>query len=85
MRWVLLSGGVMSYCRWGEADVYIYDDVRYGLLCCLCPLNGGKNYITGYDYSAMLNHVAAHRSEGDYIPDDVDKRLVKDMAGDHGA
>jgi hypothetical protein len=28
----------MSYCRFIEADAYIYDDVYHGLYCCACAL-----------------------------------------------
>lgn len=26
----------MAYCRFADADAYIYDDVRYGIICCAC-------------------------------------------------
>lgn len=29
---------LMSYCRFIEADAYIYDDVYYGLYCSACSL-----------------------------------------------
>lgn len=32
----------MSYCRFSEADAYIYDDVRYGLTCCACWIMPGR-------------------------------------------
>ena len=81
----------MSYCRFIEADAYIYDDARYGLYCCACSLMPLKteystffeedftmheSYVVGYDYNLMLEHVAAHRENGDYIPEDVDERLI---------
>ena len=28
----------MSYCRFIEADAYIYDDVYHGIICCACSL-----------------------------------------------
>ena len=82
----------MSYCRFIEADAYIYDDVRYGLMCCVCSLMPTRmtdpspffpdsfeindNFIAGYNYNKMLAHVAEHRANGDYIPEDVDERLI---------
>ena len=80
----------MSYCRFIEADAYIYDDVRYGLYCMSCSLMPLKTeystfferdftfhepFSAGYDYDLMLEHVAAHRANGDHIPEDVDERL----------
>lgn len=81
----------MSYCRFGEADVYIYDDMGYALYCMDCSLMPTttaystflkkdivihKGFEAGYDYDAMLSHIAEHRAAGDYIPKDVDERLI---------
>jgi hypothetical protein len=80
----------MSYCRFSEADAYIYDDVSYGLYCCACSLAPKKTiynsffketvtmhqgFEAGYDYDLMLNHIAEHREAGDYIPTEVDETL----------
>lgn len=81
----------MSYCRFIEADAYIYDDVYYGLYCMACSLMPLKteystffeedmtfheSFSAGYDYDNMLAHVAEHRAAGDYIPEYVDERLI---------
>ena len=84
----------MSYCRFIEADAYIYDDSYYGLICCMCCLQPTKeglkgvfasspykikdNFVAGYDYDKMLEHVAEHRAADDYIPPSVDEQLIKD-------
>jgi len=89
----------MSYCRFIEADAYIYDDVYYGIICCACslmPLHEStpnkffpetiminNNFIAEYDYDKMLNHVAEHRAAGDYIPEDVDERLIEERDCEH--
>lgn len=80
----------MSYCRFIEADAYIYDDVYHGLYCCACSLSkvemfysslfkmempSWEGFIAGYDYDKMLAHIAEHRAAGHYIPLDVDERL----------
>lgn len=80
----------MSYCRFGEADAYMFDHVNFGLYCMACSLmpltteysaffdedmTFHESYVVGYDYDLMLEHVAAHRANGDYIPEDVDERL----------
>lgn len=77
----------MSYCRFGEADVYIYDDVYHGIICCLCSLidveddseRYGHNFVAGYDRQKMLDHIEDHRNAGHNIPYDVDLRLRKEM------
>ena len=70
----------MSYCRFGEADVYIYDDVRYGLICCVCHLSDDeRGYISGSNHLDMLIHIDKHRSIGDYIPIDGDERIREDF------
>ena len=88
----------MSYCRFVESDAYIYDDIRYGLLCCMCLLSPIReeysvalnmnvsitdDFIAGYDYDRMINHVAQHREKGHYIPEDVDERLIFERDCDH--
>ena len=88
----------MSYCRFIEADVYIYDDVYHGLYCCACSLSNVKmehseffgmeipvydGFSCGYDYDKMLAHVAEHREAGHYIPDHVDERLIFERNCNH--
>ena len=80
----------MSYCRFIEADAYIFDHVNFGLYCMACSLMPLKteystffkedftineSFSAGYDYELMLAHVAEHRAAGDYIPENVDERL----------
>ncbi len=79
----------MSYCRFVEADAYIFwsDDVPGGhpshLECMWCSLtpNGyrssGGNYRAS-SFTSMLNHVAAHRRAGHNIPEYVDAELARD-------
>ena len=33
------------------------------------------NFIAGYNYDLMLQHIAEHREQRDFIPLDVDERL----------
>jgi len=88
----------MSYCRFIEADAYIYDDVYYGLYCCACSLmplrteystffkediTMHESFAAEYDYDKMLAHVAEHRAAGDYIPEDVDERLIEERDCEH--
>jgi len=83
----------MSYCRFLEADAYIYDDSLYGLYCSACLLmpikttynklfkrdvSMNEGFIAGYDYDKMLAHIADHRAADHYIPLDVDERLIED-------
>lgn len=35
-----------------------------------------ESFTAGYDYDKMLEHVAAHRENGDYIPEYVDELLI---------
>jgi hypothetical protein len=28
----------MAYCRFSDADVYIYDDIHHGIICAACSL-----------------------------------------------
>jgi len=88
----------MSFCRFIQADAYIYDDVYYGLYCCGCSLGkvemvystvfkqempNWEGFVAGYDYDKMLAHVAEHRAAGHYIPADVDERLIEERDCEH--
>ena len=66
----------MSYCRFSEADAYIYDDIRYGLYCCGCLLTEERRFAAGEDFDAMLAHIANHREAGHDIPTWVDQELI---------
>ena len=88
----------MSYCRFSEADAYMFDHASFGLYCMACSLMPLKteystffkedftmheSFSAGYDYDKMLAHVAEHRAAGDYIPDDVDERLIFERDCNH--
>jgi len=74
----------VSYCRFLEADAYIYDDISYGILCCMCwMMPDASNFVAGYDYDMMINHIAEHRAAGDYVPTRVDEELIKERDCDH--
>jgi hypothetical protein len=88
----------MAYCRFLDSDAYIYDDVVYGLYCCVCSLSEARveyndffkmemtvvtGFIAGDDYDKMLSHIADHRAAGDYIPEDVDERLIEERDCEH--
>lgn len=72
----------MSYSRFSHADVYIYMSHK-GLVCCACrivPEKGGNpwdNYVTN-NTDSMVKHISEHRLAGHYVPEDVDRCLLKD-------
>lgn len=72
----------MSYCRFGEADAYIYESVDGVFQCCGCSLSTAENASDWNfpDRESMLEHIKLHRERGDYIPEHVDQRLKKEIA-----
>jgi hypothetical protein len=42
-----------------------------------------EGFVAGYDYDKMLAHIAEHRTAGDYIPEDVDERLLEEKNCEH--
>lgn len=72
----------MSYCRYGEADAYIYQDIEGGLVCCGCNLRGSDSEFTFIATGPleMLKHVFDHRMANDYIPESVDSRLIEELS-----
>jgi hypothetical protein len=80
----------MSYCRFGEADAYIFEHVGGFWQCCACALlaeSGGEEFASA-DFDTreeMLAHIDKHREAGHYIPDHVDQRLRDEMESErHG-
>lgn len=88
----------MSYCRFGESDAYIFDHIYHGLFCQVCflmpeethysaffeeDITINTDFIAGYDYDKMLDHIAEHRAAGHYIPEDVDERLIFERDCNH--
>ena len=47
------------------------------------PYRISENFVAGYDHDKMIAHIAEHREAGDYIPEDVDERLIKERDCDH--
>ncbi len=78
----------MSYCRFIEADAYIYEDARGGITCQGCslmPRPDDPHHLLGSSFNAptrgeMLDHVRRHRAAGHRIPLDVDQRLEWEIA-----
>lgn len=84
----------MSYCRFSEADAYIFWSCAIGheghenylpsaVECCSCALmpelpSGFHRSYRAPSFTAMLEHVAAHREAGHDIPLDVDEELRQD-------
>lgn len=67
----------MSYCRFGEADVYVFFSAQGHLECCGCSLSSDWSYHSTAD---MLAHLQAHRDAGDQVPRWVDEALRADDA-----
>jgi hypothetical protein len=71
----------MSYVRFGNkgSDVYIYQDVDFGLRCQLCRLQSGVSFETRSRLE-MLTHMKAHRDAGHCVPDFAIKILAEELA-----
>lgn len=59
----------MSYCRFGEADVYVFEHVGGFIVCCMCSL--GEDDFHADTAAAMDDHLRAHVAAGDFVPDDI--------------
>lgn len=65
----------MSYCRFGEADVYVFECCYGWLECCSCALGDNWRFDT---VSAMREHLLEHQRKGHYVPDSVLSDLLDD-------
>lgn len=65
----------MSYCRFSDADVYIFESSTGGE-CCACPLHPEPFGSYVFDTrTELLTHIATHREAGHYVPESVDADL----------
>lgn len=73
----------MSYCRFSEADVYIFEHVDGYFQCCACPLE--SEVFASFDCNTkqeMLEHIKEHRKVGHYVPEHVDETLEAEIFQD---
>jgi hypothetical protein len=72
----------MSYCRFGEADVYVFMHVNGRLCCCGCSYHQDDDEPFFYADStdAMIEHLKRHRADGHDVPE----RVFEDLRADDG-
>jgi hypothetical protein len=69
----------MSYCRFLDADVYVFMNVSGWLECCACTLESGEwKSLSFYSTQEMIDHLKAHVEAGHNVPDHVFKDLWAD-------
>ena len=68
----------MSYSRFSNADVYVFDHAYNGLYCCGCWLDDVYDFIAGIDVDAMIKHLDEHRNAGHNVPDFVYEGIEED-------
>lgn len=70
----------MSYCRfaWDGSDVYVFESVE-GLTCCGCRRDP-SGFVCATP-EVMIEHLAAHRRAGDYVPENAITGLWRDIPG----
>lgn len=71
----------MSYCRFSDADVYLYRSSR-GVECSWCPLHPGITILTFERYSDAIAHLDEHVAAGHDVPDYAFDGLRSDMAAE---
>ena len=69
----------MSYCRFGDSDVYMFPTV-YGIVCCSCSLNPDGNECVFPNSLEALKHLRRHRRIlGHRVPDHAFERLKNEV------
>lgn len=61
----------MSYCRFGDGDLYVYADVGGYICCCACFLDPNGKDAQLYTAAEAIAHVQEHINAGWSVPDDV--------------
>ena len=70
----------MSYCRFSNADIYLYEDIAGYICCCACLLTESEWVsIELYSPQEALDHVKKHREAGHNVPEYVDERLKREI------
>lgn len=62
----------MSYCRFFNSDVYLFEHVGGYAECCGCSLRDNPEFDTPL---LALDHLLEHIEAGDYVPDYAIERL----------
>jgi len=68
----------MSYARWLEGDLYLYQHVDGYFLCCRCKLEDGWDWISEEPLD-VLDHLKAHRDAGHTVPQRAFVQINKDL------
>ena len=80
---VLKTEMTLAYCRFGNADIYLFHDCSGCITCCGCSLfggmfSGGKDpvFFTRVD---AIKHIKDHLKIGDYVHLDVIEDLEEEI------
>lgn len=68
---------MMSYCRFSNADAYIYE-AEEGFTCCGCRIAESGMFVCETELE-MIEHIAAHRKAGHFVPEYVDDMLREEL------
>jgi hypothetical protein len=70
----------MSYCRFGEGDVYVFMNVAGWLECCACSLAKTEDSVVFKAKSTqqMVDHLEKHIDDGDRVPQGIFYDLWRD-------
>lgn len=70
----------MSYCRFGEGDVYVFMSVSGWLECCACSLakDDESVFFQAHSTQEMVDHLNKHIEDGDRVPKDIFDDLWRD-------
>ena len=69
----------MSYCRFSDGDVYMYNHVNGFIECCACSLEPDNRSIAIYTKTEALQHLYKHNKNGDKVPLYAIARLEKEI------
>lgn len=71
----------MSYCRFGESEVYAYRS-HNGYECCACSLEDPPRIITVASPEALVIHLHRHVAKGDDVPRSAFEKLEQELGGE---
>ena len=69
----------MSYCRWSESDVYLFENISGVWTCQLCLLEDDNRSHEMCSLEEVLAHLEAHKQAGHEVPERAFERVRREL------
>jgi len=74
----------MSYCRFIECDVYLYEHVNGFACCCSCRLSEEEDNVSFKTPAKALEHLYEHKKAGHWVIESAIAELEYEVKTNYG-